>query len=101
KYASDIFKRASLIGSKTSTSPLEQNVILRYDNGELLLNPILYRQLVGSLVYLTMTRLDIVYVVHLVIQFMDVPRSTHFVAVLCILRYVKETLFYGLFRVFS
>ena len=60
-------------------------------------NPSLYRRLVGSLVYLTVTRPDISYVVHQVSQYLSAPRSTHYAAVLRILRYLKGTLFHGLF----
>ena len=59
-------------------------------------DPTLYRQLVSSLVYLTITLPDISYAVHQVSQFMSAPRSTHYVAVLRILRYLKGTLFHGL-----
>jgi hypothetical protein len=59
-------------------------------------DPTLYRQLVGSLVYLTVTRPDISYAVHQVSQFMSAPRSTHYAAILRILRYLKGTLFHGL-----
>ena len=64
---------------------------------EPLSNPSLYRQLVGGLVYLTITRPDISYTVHQVSQYLSAPRSTHYAAVLCILRYLKGTLFHGLF----
>ncbi|GAV82123.1 hypothetical protein CFOL_v3_25576, partial [Cephalotus follicularis] len=47
-------------------------------------------------IYLTVTRPDITYVVHLVSQFMSAPRTTHFSAVLRILRYIKGTLFHDL-----
>ena len=60
-------------------------------------NPSLYRCLVGSLIYLTVTRPDISYVVHQVSQYLSAPRSTHYAVVLCILRYLKGTLFHGLF----
>ena len=60
-------------------------------------NPSLYRCLVGSLVYLTVTRLDISYAVHQVSQYLSAPRSTHYAVVLRILRYLKGTLFHGLF----
>ncbi|GKU97911.1 hypothetical protein SLEP1_g10985 [Rubroshorea leprosula] len=65
-------------------------------DGSPLSNPTRYRQLVGSLVYLTTTRLDIAYAVHIVSQFMAAPRSTHYAAVLRIIPYVKGTLFHGL-----
>ena len=57
----------------------------------------LYRRLIGSLVYLIVTRPDISYVVHQVSQYLSAPRSTHYAAVLYILRYLKGTLFHGLF----
>ena len=57
----------------------------------------LYRQLVGSLVYLTVTCLDISYVIHQVSQYLSAPRLTHYAAVLRILRYLKGTIFHGLF----
>ena len=55
----------------------------------------LYCQLVGSLVYLTITRPDIAYV-HIVSQFMFAPRTTHYVVVFCIIHYFKGSLFQGL-----
>ena len=61
-------------------------------------NPSLYRRLVGSLFYLTVTRPDISYAVHQVSQYLSAPRSTHYAAVLCILRYFKSILFHGLFH---
>ncbi|KAA8517060.1 hypothetical protein F0562_017122 [Nyssa sinensis] len=96
KYASDLLSKAGLTDSKTCTSPLDPNVRLLVTNGESLPDATLYRQLVGSLIYLTVTRPDISYAVHLVSQFMSAPRSTHYAAVLHILRYVKGTLFHGL-----
>ena len=65
--------------------------------GKPLSNPSLYKQLVGSLVYLTVTCPDISYAVHQVSQYLFAPRSTHYAAVLCILQYLKGTLFHGLF----
>ena len=65
--------------------------------GEPLSNPSLYRRLVGSLVYLTVTRQEISYVVHQVSQYLSAPQSTHYAAILRILRYLKGTLFHGLF----
>jgi len=78
-----------LIYSKIATSPLETNIKLLATDGEPLSNATLYKQLVSSLIYLTVTRADISYAVHLVSQFMSAPRSTHYVVVLPILRYVK------------
>jgi hypothetical protein len=95
KYISDLLSRANLTDRKILDTPTELNARLNLQDGEPLRDPTLYRHLVGSLVYLTVTRLDITYDVHQVSQFMATPRSTHFSAVLCILRYLKGTLFHG------
>jgi hypothetical protein len=96
KYASDLLSKAGLTDTKTVSTPLELNVKLNSTDGEPLSDATLYQQLVGSLIYLTVTRPDLAYAVHLVSQFMFVPRSTHYAAVLRILRYIKGTLFHGL-----
>jgi hypothetical protein len=56
----------------------------------------LYHQPVGSLVYLTVTRLDISHAVHLVSQFLAALHSTHYAVVLHILCYIKGIMFHGI-----
>ncbi|RVW71923.1 Retrovirus-related Pol polyprotein from transposon TNT 1-94 [Vitis vinifera] len=97
KYASDLLSQAGLTDSKTVDTPVELNAHLTPSRGKPLSNPSLYRRLVGSLVYLTITRPDISYVVHQVSQYLSAPRSTHYAVVLRILRYLKGTIFHGLF----
>ena len=53
--------------------------------------------MVGSLVYLIVTRLDISYAVHQVSQYLTTPWSTQYAVVLHILQYLKGTFFHGLF----
>ncbi|KAL9250922.1 Retrovirus-related Pol polyprotein from transposon RE1-like protein [Drosera capensis] len=102
KYASDLISRGGITDVKIADTPLEANVKLRPTDGKLLKDPTHYCQLVGSLIYLTVTRPYISYAIHLVSQFITSPRSTHFATVLRILRYVKNTIFYGLhFSFFS
>ncbi|KAL6330497.1 hypothetical protein AAG906_040427 [Vitis piasezkii] len=62
--------------------------------GKPLSNPSLYRRLVDSLVYLTLLVRHLL-CVHQVSQDLSAPRSTHYVA--RILRYLKGTIFHGLF----
>ena len=56
----------------------------------------LYRQMIGSLIYLVNTRPDICYAVHALSQFMCEPKEIHLVAVKHIMRYLQGTLNYGL-----
>ena len=97
KYASKLLSRDGLTNSKTDDTPVEFNVHLTPSRGKPLSDPSLYKQLVGSLVYLVVTHPDISYAVHQVSQYMSAPRSTHYVAILRILQYLKGTLFHGLF----
>ncbi|GMP92369.1 hypothetical protein CsSME_00042621 [Camellia sinensis var. sinensis] len=48
------------------------------NHGVLKVNPTLYRSLVGSLMYLTNTRPDIVYLVSIISRFMTEPSQIHF-----------------------
>jgi hypothetical protein len=66
KYASDLLSKAGLTDSKTVFAPLELNVKLNATDGEPLPDATLYRQLVGSLINLTVTRPNLAYAVHLV-----------------------------------
>ncbi|KAL8131462.1 hypothetical protein AgCh_007410 [Apium graveolens] len=61
-----------------------------------LTEPTLYRTIVGSLVYLTVTRPDIAHVVHIVSRFVTFPTTVHWAAVLRILRYLRRTQFQSL-----
>ncbi|CAN1804946.1 Retrovirus-related Pol polyprotein from transposon RE1 [Linum perenne] len=54
-------------------------------------DPTLYRQVVGSLQYATITRPDITYVVNRVCQYMHAPTTQHWQAVKRILRYLNGT----------
>jgi hypothetical protein len=57
----------------------------------------MYRRIVGSLIYMTITRPDLSYAVGVVSQFMQTPRKPHLDAVRRILRYIKHTLHCGIF----
>ena len=64
KYAFELLSRAGLTESKTVDTLVKLNVYLTPTGGKPLSIPSLYRRLIGSLVYLTVTCLDISYVVH-------------------------------------
>ncbi|KAK3036084.1 hypothetical protein RJ639_029837 [Escallonia herrerae] len=64
KYMMDLIKRANLTDQKCVDTPMEPNLKLKKDAGERLSDPTHYHQLVGRLVYLTMTRPDISHAVN-------------------------------------
>ncbi|KAK1626249.1 hypothetical protein QYE76_000564 [Lolium multiflorum] len=68
KYIQDLLARAVLGDERTVDTPMELNVKLRPTDGDPLPDPTRYRHLVGSLVYLLVTRPDISYPVHIVSQ---------------------------------
>lgn len=63
--------------------------------GKELEDAMMYRKLVGTLVYLTLTRPDISYAIGVMSRFMQNPKKPHLEAVQRILRYIKGTLGYG------
>ncbi|XP_020243550.1 uncharacterized protein LOC109821801 [Asparagus officinalis] len=92
KYISDLLDRAELNDDQIADIPLQLHQKLAPDTGELLENPTRYREIVGALVYLTISRPDIAYVAHVVSQFVQSPTSVHYAAILHILRYLRGTL---------
>ncbi|XP_020249110.1 uncharacterized protein LOC109826492 [Asparagus officinalis] len=93
KYIADILERASLsdpsIVITPLSTPMKMNLKLRYDDGDPLHQPTRYQELVGALLYLSTTRLDIAYVVHNLSQFVSSLTSIHYVALVWVLRYLR------------
>ncbi|XP_028100414.1 uncharacterized protein LOC114299782 [Camellia sinensis] len=96
KYIYNLLARVGLTNCKAATTPVDPQTHLTPLDGHLLFDATLYRQLVGSLVYLTVTHPDIAYVVHIVNQFMVASRFLHYDALDYILHYLKGTMFHGL-----
>jgi len=86
-----------MTGYKPISIPFEQNVKLSANEGELVEDTTIYRHIVGSLIYMIITRLDLSYAVGVVSQFMQTPQKPHLDAVRRILRYIKHTLQCGIF----
>ena len=56
----------------------------------------MYRQMIGSLMYLTNMRPDICFVVNTLSQFLTDPRHVHLIVAKHILRYLKGIVDYGI-----
>ncbi|XP_068644967.1 uncharacterized mitochondrial protein AtMg00810-like [Aristolochia californica] len=96
KYAKDLLKKFGMLECKLSSTPMEPNAKMCAHEVKNLEDATMYRQLVGSLIYLTLTRPDISYAVGVMSRYMQDPKKPHLEAVRRILRYVKSTIDYGL-----
>ena len=76
-------------------TPIDTNVKLSLDVGRELEDPTMYRKIVGSLIYLTLTRPDLALTVGVLSRFMQKPRKPHLEAARRVLRYIKYTMSYG------
>jgi len=88
KYALDLFEEAGVLGCKHATTLMEVNVDLWFDDSHTL-DPGRYKRLMGKLIYLTVTRLDITFAVGVLSRFMHQPREIHWLAAMRILAYIK------------
>ncbi|XP_070009601.1 uncharacterized mitochondrial protein AtMg00810-like [Nicotiana sylvestris] len=100
KYALELIAELVLLGSKPVSCPMEPNVKLttaefdtHIDTSEdtLLTDPWPYQRLLGKLLYLTVTRPDISFVVQSMSQFMHSPKVSHMAAALKVVRYIKSS----------
>lgn len=96
KYALDIIAETGLLGAKPSPVPMELNHQLARAEGPLA-NAAQYRRLVGRLIYLTNTRPDLGYSIHILAQFMQKPLLPHWEAALKVVRYLKGSAGQGIF----
>jgi hypothetical protein len=95
-YAADIIKRFRIEGCNPIESPIPLGTKLSKTDEGPILDSTLYKSLVGSLLYLTTTRPDIMYAASLVSRFMESPKDSHWKMEKQILRYVAGTINFGL-----
>ena len=81
---------------KAMTKPMASNLNLLSDASSETVDATMYHQMIGSLMYLTYTRLDICFAVNTLSQYLTDLRSVHLIAAKHILRYLKGTIDYGL-----
>ena len=96
KYAKDLLQMYGMIDCKPMSTPMDPNMRLQEDKGKDLEDVSMFQQLVSSLIYLTLTRPDISYVVGVVSRYMSNPKKPHLDVVRRILRYVKGTINFGI-----
>ncbi|KAL3519542.1 hypothetical protein ACH5RR_017691 [Cinchona calisaya] len=94
-YAKEILKKFRMEDCKEMTTPMNQKQKLSKDDGVEKVDETYYRSLIGCLMYLTVTRPDILYAVSVLSRFMHCPSGKHLKATKRIVKYVKGTINYG------
>ncbi|GKD94905.1 putative reverse transcriptase, RNA-dependent DNA polymerase [Tanacetum coccineum] len=89
KYVVDILKKIDFATVKTANTPMETNKALLKDEEAANVDVHLYRSMIGSLMYLTASRLDIMFAVCACARFQVTPKTSHLHAVKRIFRYLK------------
>ena len=82
--------------AKTMKTPMSSSIKLDKDEKGKPIDSTMYRRMINSLLYLTASRLDIMYGVCLCARFQSCPKESHLSAIKRILRYLKGTMDIGL-----
>lgn len=96
KYIKDLLTKHNMHDARPVNTPMASSPRLT-KSGELHTNPTEFRQLVGSLQYLSFTQPDVAYAVSKLSQFMNSPTTDHWQAAKRVLRYLAGTTTHGLF----
>jgi len=91
KYIMELVKRFGMDSAKPIDTPISPSTKLIMDDRSPLVEEKTDRGMIGSLLYITASRLDVVFSVGLCAHFQSKPNETHLKAVKRILRYLKHT----------
>ncbi|GJU62191.1 hypothetical protein Tco_1244026 [Tanacetum coccineum] len=89
KYVAEILKKFYFANVKTASTPIETQKPLVKDEEANDVDVHLYRSMIGSLMYLTASRPDIMFAVCVCSRFQVTPKSSHLSDVKRIFRYLK------------
>ncbi|GJX49255.1 putative ribonuclease H-like domain-containing protein, partial [Tanacetum coccineum] len=89
KYVADMLKKFDLASVKTAITPMETKMALTKDEEADEVDVHLYRSMIGSLMYLTASRPDIMFAVCACSRFQVTPKTSHLNAVKRIFKYLK------------
>ncbi|GJV02057.1 retrotransposon protein, putative, unclassified [Tanacetum coccineum] len=86
----DVLKKFDFLSIRTAATPIESNKPLVKDEDGVDVDVHVYRSMIGSLMYLTVSRQDIMFVVCACARFQVTPKVSHLNAVKMIFRYLKH-----------
>ncbi|GJU56609.1 putative ribonuclease H-like domain-containing protein [Tanacetum coccineum] len=90
KYVADILKKFDFWSIRTATTLIESNKQLVKDEDGVDIDVHVYRSMIGSLMYLTTSRPDIMFTVCACARFQVTPKASHLNAVKRIFRHLKH-----------
>ena len=96
KYIKDMLKKFEMDDAKSISTPMGINGNLDSDASGNMVDQKLYRSIIGSLLYVTTSRLDVMFSVCMCARFQASPRESQLKATKRILRYLKNTQNVGL-----
>jgi hypothetical protein len=96
KYTKDLLHHFGMEDSKLIMTPVGATSTLNPDEDGELVDQKMYRSMIGSLLYLAASRLDIQFVVCVCACFQASPHASHLRAAKRILRYVRGTKEFGI-----
>jgi hypothetical protein len=96
KYTKDLIKKIAMTDAKLVSTPMSTMTTLDPDEDGEAVGQRDYMSMIDSLLYLTVTRPDIQFIVCLCARFQASPRCSHRTAVQRICRYLKYTLKFGI-----
>ena len=96
KYTKQILKKFGFEKTKEVGTPMSSSIRLDADSEGKKINEKLYRSLIGSLLYLTASRPDILFAVCICARFQSSPTETHLKAVKRIFKYIACTVKLGI-----
>ncbi|XP_057418603.1 uncharacterized mitochondrial protein AtMg00810-like [Lotus japonicus] len=96
KYIKDMLKKYNMHKSNDMSTPMYPNTVLDKNDESSLVDPTSYRGMIGSLMYLTSSRPDIMFSVCLCARFQVNPQQSHLSVVKRIFRYLIGTTNLGL-----
>ena len=97
KYALEVLQQFGMDKSNFVHNPIVPGFKLVKDEGGVKVDKTYYKQIVGSLMYLTTTRPAMMFVVSLISRYMENPTELHLQAAKRVLRYLKGTTGFGIF----
>ncbi|KZV46985.1 hypothetical protein F511_15782 [Dorcoceras hygrometricum] len=96
KYTKELLKKFGMENSSAAATPMSSTIKMDKDEAGTAIEVSLYRGIIGSLLYLTSSRPDVMFAVCMCARFQAEPKKSHYIDVKRILKYLKGTSNVGL-----